>query len=89
MQARGCPLVGLSATPDLAAHVRRFTGAGWERADAKDMYAIYNSYIDPRDRSRHAAVAQLRPFFRNEYSKSATRVIDELIFEVSVRRAVC
>ena len=57
-QARGCPLVGLPATPDLAAHVRRFTGAGWERADAKDMYAIYNGYIDPKDRSRYAALAQ-------------------------------
>ena len=52
MQARGCPLIGLPATPDLAAHVKRFTDNGWERADAKDMYTIYNRYIDAQDRRR-------------------------------------
>ena len=56
LQARGCPLIGLPATPDLASHVRRFTDNGWERADAKDMYDVYNAYIDPQDRRRHVAV---------------------------------
>ena len=51
-QARGCPLVGLAATPDLEAHRRRFLDNGWSRADARDMLAVYRQHIDPDDRRR-------------------------------------
>ena len=51
-QARGCPLKGIRATPDLAAHMRRFTGNGWQRAAARDMSAIYRACLDPAEKRR-------------------------------------
>ena len=52
MQARGCPLKGISATKDTASHIRRFTDNGWERADAKDMSTIYSVHLDASEKRR-------------------------------------
>ena len=41
LEARGCPLLGISATPTLDAQRRRFTDAGWDRAQAHDMAHVY------------------------------------------------
>ncbi len=65
-QARGCPLVGLTATPDLEAHRRRFLDNGWTRADARDMLTVYRHHIDPADRRRRGPrpTASVLPKFR-------------------------
>ncbi|CAL5221350.1 g3526 [Coccomyxa viridis] len=52
LEARGCPLKGIAVTSDLAAHIRRFTGNGWQRADAKDMSTIYRLHLDPAEKKR-------------------------------------
>lgn len=52
LQARGCPLKGISVTSNLAAHIRRFTDNGWQRADAKDMSTIYKLHLDPAEKRR-------------------------------------
>ena len=54
-QARGCPLIGIAATPDLEAHKRRFLDNGWSRADARDMLSVYRHHIDPADRRRRGS----------------------------------
>ena len=52
LQARGCPLRGIWATPDLAAHMQRFTCNGWQRAEARDMSAIHRGCLDPGEKRR-------------------------------------
>ena len=54
-QSRGCPLLGIYGTPDLAAHEQRFLQNGWHTACARDMNAIYTKHIDPADRQRSAS----------------------------------
>jgi hypothetical protein len=54
VQARGCPLKGISVTRDLASHIRRFTDNAWQRADAKDMSTIYKHHLDPVEKRRCA-----------------------------------
>lgn len=58
LQARGCPLKGIAVTSDLAAHIRRFTGNGWQRADAKDMSTIYRLHLDPAEKKRYSLLQQ-------------------------------
>lgn len=51
-QRRGCPLLGLHATPSLDAHERRLTGNGWSRARATDLDTVYRHHIDPAEKRR-------------------------------------
>ena len=51
-QARGCPLRGIHATPDLAAHMRRFTDNGWARTEAESMSTVYRTCLDPAEKRR-------------------------------------
>lgn len=53
VQARGCGLRGLRATPSLQAHKKRFTNNGWTRADAWDMDTIYRKFLDPKEHARY------------------------------------
>lgn len=57
--ARGCHLLGLTATPTLAAHKARFTDAGWAVAAAVTMGAAYDGWLDPAARARANAAAAL------------------------------
>ena len=57
--ARGCPLLGLPATPSVDSHVSRFTGAGWRRAEAEDLRTVYATRLDVADRARAEAVERL------------------------------
>ena len=53
LESRGCPLLGLPATPGLAEHCSRFTGQGWQRAHALDMDTIYQRHLDPQVTKLH------------------------------------
>jgi hypothetical protein len=71
LQVRGCPLRGIQATPDLAAHMQRFTGNGWQRAEARDMSAVYRGCLDPGEKRRWVGLscmlswtAQVQPLQR-------------------------
>ena len=46
LEARGCPLLGLVATPTCEAHERRFLDAGWDMAEAADMAEVYRRVLD-------------------------------------------
>jgi len=52
LEVRGCPLLGLHATPTLAAHEARLTRAGFERASALEMATIYSEWLDKADLKR-------------------------------------
>jgi tRNA wybutosine-synthesizing protein 4 len=52
LEARGCPLKGLHATPDLKSHRQRFLSNGWQWAEAEDMDTIYKYHLDPVDKGR-------------------------------------
>lgn len=51
-EARGCPLLGLTATATLAAHAARLTSNCWQRGEARSMGDVYRSCLEPRDRRR-------------------------------------
>ncbi|KAK9815129.1 hypothetical protein WJX73_008299 [Symbiochloris irregularis] len=52
LERRGCPLLGLHATPSLQAHEQRLTANGWSRATATDLDTVYRHHIDPAEKRR-------------------------------------
>lgn len=57
---RGCPLRGVAAAPDAKAHEARLVRAGFSRASALDMYALYTR-SDGVDRADAARAARIEP----------------------------
>jgi O-methyltransferase involved in polyketide biosynthesis len=59
LAARGAPLRGLQAHPDIPSQVRRFLACAWTHVSVLDMNDVYESVIPAADRAR---IARIEPF---------------------------
>jgi len=59
LKRRGCPLLGLRALPDTAAHEARCMRLGWNRACAMSMLSYHDHVISAAERMRICKIAML------------------------------
>ncbi len=59
LKQRGCPLLGLRALPDTAAHEARCMRLGWSRACAISMLDYHDRVISHAERARISKIAML------------------------------
>jgi len=74
LETRGCPLLGLEATPDLVAQRERYLGAGWSASGALDMNDVYRCLpIEDRvrvERLEHLDEVEEHIMFQGHYCVS-------------------
>jgi len=56
LRKRSLPTASLMAHPSLASQAKRFTDAGFDEANAKDLNKLYTTYIDQNDAFRVAKI---------------------------------